>query len=283
MIHGSPVIKNPNGQIGNVPLITNSQGTVDYIGTPNIAGIWSFSAQGGYDYTAAGWQNLGVQWNVPETVKVTVNPAHVIIPITTIAPIAPTPTPAPTQVIPIKIISPGAVVTFTPQVVGTPTPTPSATPSASTGATQSPTQQPSAKPTPGQSDTVEGWSVDNVAPTTTLNLTGVTNAGGEFVSNVICTLTGQDNPDGSGLYLTQYSFDGNTWNNYTQPFTISTPGTTDLYYKSTDNSSNAEVAQVKAIIIAGATASPKSPAPSVIMIVLSIVAGAGIIRLARKR
>jgi hypothetical protein len=101
---------------------------------------------------------------------------------------------------------------------------------------------------------------DSIAPQTVLNITGTSDGSGGFVSEVNCTLTAADNAGGSGVNLIQYSFDGSGWFTYTKPFSVVRPGMTTVYYRSTDNAGNTEVANVKAIQISGSgVSSAESP------------------------
>ena len=54
-------------------------------------------------------------------------------------------------------------------------------------------------------------------------------------------LTSWDNPGGSGVKKTEYSFDGTNWNTYNGPFAVTSEGLTTFYYRSVDNSGNVEV------------------------------------------
>ena len=121
-------------------------------------------------------------------------------------------------------------------------------------------------------------SADSVPPVTTLTLRGTDDGKGGYSSDVTCTLTASDNSGGSGVSVTQYSFDGATWYTYSQPISVVTTGVTTLYYRSSDKAGNTEVAKVKAIVISrqgttpagtsvqntGTTSAPVStPLPSV--------------------
>jgi hypothetical protein len=121
----------------------------------------------------------------------------------------------------------------------TPTALATATPAPQSGS-PSPTQTPQATAIP-----------DTVAPVTTISLTGVKDASGTYTSNVVCTLTAADNNGGSGANDTMYSLNGFDWNAYTAPFTISTPGNTTIFYRTTDRAGNQEIAKVELITIAG--------------------------------
>jgi len=56
--------------------------------------------------------------------------------------------------------------------------------------------------------------------------------------------------------VTQYSFDGTSWNTYSQPFPLVTTGPMVLYYRSSDNAGNTEGENVKAFAISGTGAAP---------------------------
>ncbi|MGA9139608.1 MAG: hypothetical protein WBZ29_05260 [Methanocella sp.] len=140
-----------------------------------------------------------------------------------------------------------APVNLTILATATPTPTPTPTPQPGTS---TPTQTPQATLAP-----------DTVAPVTTLSLTGVKDASGVYTSNVVCTLTATDNGDWTKVNETQYSLDGFTWTKYTGPFTITTPGNTTIFYRSSDAAGNQEIAKVEAITLAGSVATPTSANP----------------------
>lgn len=77
--------------------------------------------------------------------------------------------------------------------------------------------------------------IDTSYPTLTEELTGTVGANGWYTSDVTVTLISSDGLPGSGVASTEYSFDGSTWSFYTQPFVISTEGSTTLYHRVTDN------------------------------------------------
>jgi hypothetical protein len=158
----------------------------------------------------------------------------------------------------------------------TPSPGPTEVPVPTTTPTTVPTQSPTLAPTTQPSVVPEPVTSDNASPVTTLNITGVSGGDGIFNSTVICTLSAQDNPGGSGVSLIQYSFDGSVWNNYTSPFVVTQQGTDTIFYKSIDENGNAEVAQVKSITISSSaqSASPtqQTLATSMAATVISIVA-----------
>jgi parallel beta-helix repeat protein len=89
---------------------------------------------------------------------------------------------------------------------------------------------------------------DIISPTTTVTLSGTLGNSGWYVSNVGLTLIASDNPGGLGVYETEHSFDGTNWDS-NNPFTISGEGTTNVYYKSTDNAGNVESTKIQTIKI----------------------------------
>ncbi|MGQ9682765.1 MAG: right-handed parallel beta-helix repeat-containing protein, partial [Anaerolineae bacterium] len=84
-----------------------------------------------------------------------------------------------------------------------------------------------------------GWS-DTTAPVTRITLSGTLGQNGWYRSEVGITLTAEDEPDGSGLDVVQYSFDGEVWNRYTGPFAVCSEGSTVLYYRAIDKAGNVE-------------------------------------------
>ncbi len=84
---------------------------------------------------------------------------------------------------------------------------------------------------------------DIIPPVTTASLTGALGRNGWHTSDVAVALSAEDNPDGAGVKLTEYSLDnGATWNTYStsSPITLSTEGIHTLLYSSTDFFNNKE-------------------------------------------
>jgi len=79
---------------------------------------------------------------------------------------------------------------------------------------------------------------NSLIPETTISLAGTSGANEWYTSNVTVTLTAIDGD--SGIDKTEYSFNGTAWNTYTDPFTVSTEGTTTVYYRSKDKAGNVE-------------------------------------------
>ncbi|MFX1520088.1 MAG: beta strand repeat-containing protein, partial [Promethearchaeota archaeon] len=94
---------------------------------------------------------------------------------------------------------------------------------------------------------IEIIQIDKTSPATTIILSGTLGLAGWYVSDVTVTLTATDGT--SGVAGTAYSFDGTTWNTYTGPFSITTEGSTTVYYNSTDNAGNVETTKTQIIQI----------------------------------
>ena len=84
---------------------------------------------------------------------------------------------------------------------------------------------------------------ETIPPVTTMHLDGLSKASGWFISDVTVTLSATDN--WSGISKTEYSYDAITWIDYTNPFLVTTEGTTVIYFYSIDNSRALNVEQVK--------------------------------------
>jgi hypothetical protein len=89
-------------------------------------------------------------------------------------------------------------------------------------------------------DTVDTATIDVEPPITTPLMSGTTGNNGWYISNVSVNLTATDNAGGSGVNKTEYSFDNATWITYNANFTVTTEGTTTLYFRSIDNAGNIE-------------------------------------------
>jgi len=91
-------------------------------------------------------------------------------------------------------------------------------------------------------------SQDLVKPETQISVSGASGENGWHISDVQITLTATD--DNSGVLKTEYSLNnGQTWNIYTSPFTISQEGTPTVLYKSIDKAGNIEVEKSQQIKI----------------------------------
>jgi len=90
--------------------------------------------------------------------------------------------------------------------------------------------------------TVAGINIDKTAPVTSGAAVAPPNANGWYNTDVQVSLTAADEQGGSGMAKTEYSLDATNWTTYTQPFTVSTEGKNDVYYRSHDIAGNIETA-----------------------------------------
>jgi PKD repeat protein len=91
---------------------------------------------------------------------------------------------------------------------------------------------------------------DTLPPITQISLAGTLGTNGWYRSDVTGTLTATDQGlRRSGVDRTEYCFDGITWVTYTQPFDITTEGTTTVYYRSIDKEGNVEQTKSQTIKI----------------------------------
>lgn len=84
-------------------------------------------------------------------------------------------------------------------------------------------------------------SPDAIPPSTTIRLSGIQGNNGWYRSAVQVTLIATDNPGGSGVAKTEYSFNNTSWILYTGIFSLTSEGVTNVYYRSTDRAGNIEV------------------------------------------
>ena len=89
--------------------------------------------------------------------------------------------------------------------------------------------------------------IDKNPPLTLISLEGEKGNKGWYKSNVEVTLAAQDEEGGLGDNPIEYSFDGEHWNTYNGPFTISEEGEKTIYYHSQDLAGNIE--QIKQTIV----------------------------------
>jgi len=104
--------------------------------------------------------------------------------------------------------------------------------------------------------------VDNIPPTTLIDVSGTSGNNGWYLSDVTITLSATDNEGGSGVATTEYSLDnGQHWNAYSQIVTITNEGTSSVSYHSIDTAGNIEEAKQVTISI-DKTAPTTSPSYS---------------------
>jgi hypothetical protein len=224
--------------------VMDATGTYTESFTPTLTGEYIITVNGGYNYSTFGppFQGVGRLYATPDTCVLTSNPKVVF------------------AVVP-RIVQPFIVPN------GTSTTQPITTPPTTTQPTTTQVTQPVADQvittlpvTAAQTSANPPSSVsDSMAPVTTLNTAGTADGSGGFTSDVTCTLTAADNDGGSGVNVIQYSFDGSSWFTFTKSFSIIKPGMTTVYYRSTDNAGNTEIAKVKGIVISGPGASSTEP------------------------
>lgn len=99
---------------------------------------------------------------------------------------------------------------------------------------------------PNRPKLVVTYDPEDIAPVTTLSLSGTLGDNNWYTTDVQATLTAAD-AGGSGLDKTEYSYDGAAWYTYSGPFTVSTEGVNSLYYRSADKAGNVETAKVETI------------------------------------
>ncbi|HET9841039.1 MAG TPA: chitobiase/beta-hexosaminidase C-terminal domain-containing protein [Nocardioides sp.] len=93
---------------------------------------------------------------------------------------------------------------------------------------------------------------DGAAPTTTISCNGTACGASPYVATVTIGFSATDT-GGSGVAATYYTTDGSTPTTaspqYTGPFALTTPGSHDVRYFSTDNAGNAEQVQSQSITV----------------------------------
>jgi len=95
---------------------------------------------------------------------------------------------------------------------------------------------------------VSGWDFATETVSTTASLSGALGQAGWFTSDVEVTLSGADST-GSPIALTEYSFDGSSWTEYTEPFTIANEGPSTLWLRSTNEAGKVETPKQRLIRI----------------------------------
>jgi hypothetical protein len=231
---------------------TNASGWFTYSYTPPETGKYRINAETTVNYDNLSIPNIGVKhaYSVGN-VYLRVNEAPHFIPHVT------------TQAI-IPLVISTTTPTLQP-VTSTPTTQQTTAETQATQVTQVTQATPvtQAVPAPQTTSTIPASQRDITPPVTTLTLAGTEDGSGGYSSDVICTLTAADNTGGSGVSVIQYSFDGTNWNAYSQPFPLVKTGSMILYYRSSDNAGNTEVANTKAIAISGPGAAPAgTPMPA---------------------
>ena len=78
---------------------------------------------------------------------------------------------------------------------------------------------------------------DTTKPTVQITLEGTTNTSGAYTDSAKVTITAAD-AGGSGLSKTEYSLNGSSFQAYSQPFTLTTPGEYVVRARATDGANN---------------------------------------------
>ncbi len=86
---------------------------------------------------------------------------------------------------------------------------------------------------------------DKNPPVTTISTSGTEGLDNWYISDIIVTLTATD--DISGVALTEYSFDGDTWVTYIDPIIDIPEGVSTFYYRSIDGAGNIETTKEEVI------------------------------------
>ncbi|MHA1235925.1 MAG: OmpL47-type beta-barrel domain-containing protein [Promethearchaeota archaeon] len=82
------------------------------------------------------------------------------------------------------------------------------------------------------------YAFDDEPPVTNINLSGTTGNNGWYTSDVQITLTATD--EATSVEITEYSFDGINWNEYSGAFPVNAEGITSVFYRSVDEAGNIE-------------------------------------------
>jgi hypothetical protein len=101
---------------------------------------------------------------------------------------------------------------------------------------------------PANSLILTSTTVDETPPVTSIALTGNEGNNGWYVSDVQVSLSAEDEC-GSGVEMTEYSFDNANWTSYTGEVTLADEGTNTVYYRSKDFDGNEEAAKSQIIHI----------------------------------
>ncbi|MFF5115014.1 ThuA domain-containing protein [Streptosporangium sp. NPDC000509] len=92
-----------------------------------------------------------------------------------------------------------------------------------------------------------GGTADTTAPVTTATPNPAQPANGWFTGQVLVTLAGTDEAQGSGVDKTEYQLDGGAWTTYTAPVAITGDGDHNLAYRSVDKAGNVEATKTLAV------------------------------------
>ncbi len=94
---------------------------------------------------------------------------------------------------------------------------------------------------------LSGIKLDKTPPQSSISFEGIMGRDGWFTSSVNVILTAYDTL--SGVNSMHYSFDGITWKEYIEPFTIDNDGVITVYFKAVDKAGNVENARTEVLKI----------------------------------
>jgi len=92
-----------------------------------------------------------------------------------------------------------------------------------------------------------GETADSTAPVTTATSDPAQPESGWFTGEVLVTLAGADEAQGSGVDKTEYQLDGGAWTTYTEPIAVTGDGEHNLAYRSVDKAGNVEETKTLAV------------------------------------
>ena len=101
----------------------------------------------------------------------------------------------------------------------------------------------------GSNPYVPVGTLDEIAPTTSISLSGPTGNNDWYMGHITVTLAAADDEGGSGVAVTEYALDGTTWLSYSGSFIIANEGITTISYRSTDKAGNIEETQTQTVNI----------------------------------
>jgi pimeloyl-ACP methyl ester carboxylesterase len=97
---------------------------------------------------------------------------------------------------------------------------------------------------------IGGANYDETPPQTAIEFKGSSGDNSWYTNDVLVTLSAVDEASGSGVNNIEYSLDnGQTIQTYTQPFTLSQEGITNITFRSVDQAGNEEIPQKREIHI----------------------------------
>ncbi|MBA8824904.1 hypothetical protein FHX42_002251 [Saccharopolyspora lacisalsi] len=102
-----------------------------------------------------------------------------------------------------------------------------------------------------------GGGGDTTAPQVSAEVTGDQNADGDYTGNASVALSATDT--GTGVDTTEYSLDDGNWTTYTEPVSVTAPGTHTITYRATDQAGNTTQPKTTTFTIAEKTPEDTTP------------------------